>query len=145
MEKIILMILIGLAGGVAVGLQSPLASLMSQRLGVFESIFIVHIGGALAALIPLLFYNGGKLNQWRSVPWYVLAAGVFGLVVIGAISYLIPRIGVAASIITVVAGQLLVGTTLDSFGWLGAAERPLDPTRIIGLAVVMLGVWLTVK
>ena len=52
MEKIILMILIGLAGGVAVGLQSPLASLMSQRLGVFESIFIVHIGGALAALVP---------------------------------------------------------------------------------------------
>ena len=145
MEKIILMILIGLAGGVAVGLQSPLASLMSQRLGVFESIFIVHIGGALAALIPLLLYNGGKLNQWRSVPWYVLGAGIFGLVVIGAISYLIPRIGVAASIITVVAGQLLVGTTLDNFGWLGAAERPLDPTRIIGLAVVMLGVWLTVK
>ena len=145
MESIILIILIGLAGGVAVGLQSPLSSLMSQQLGVFESIFIVHIGGALAALIPLLFYNGGKLNQWRSIPWYVLAAGVFGLVVIGAISYLIPRIGVAASIITVVAGQLLVGTILDNFGWLGAAERPLDPTRLVGLAVVMLGVWLTVK
>jgi len=24
-------------------------------------------------------------------------------------------------------------------------ERPLDPTRIIGLAVVLAGVWLTVK
>lgn len=145
METIILMILIGLAGGMAVGLQSPLASLMSQRLGVFESIFIVHIGGALAALIPLLFYNGGRLGQWRSVPWYALGAGIFGLVVIGAISYLIPRIGVAGSIITVVAGQLLVGTVLDNFGWLGAAEKPLDSTRLVGLAVVMLGVWLTVK
>jgi uncharacterized membrane protein YdcZ (DUF606 family) len=28
---------------------------------------------------------------------------------------------------------------------LGAMSRPLDPTRIIGLAVVLLGVWLTVK
>jgi len=145
MEAIILIILIGLAGGVAVGLQSPLASMISQRLGTFESIFIVHIGGALAALIPLLFIGGGKLGSWRSVPWYTLGAGIFGLVVIGAISYMIPRVGVAASIVTLVAGQLLVGTILDHFGWLGAAQRSLDITRAVGLTVVFIGVWLTVK
>jgi transporter family-2 protein len=145
MESIILIILIGLAGGVAVGLQSPLASMISQRLGTFESIFIVHIGGALAALIPLLFMGGGKLGNWRSVPWYTLGAGIFGLVVIGAISYMIPRVGVAASIITLVAGQLLVGTILDHFGLLGAAQKSLDVTRAVGLGVVLVGVWLTVK
>ena len=145
MQNIILIILIGLAGGVAVGLQSPLASMISGQLGVFEGIFIVHIGGAIAALIPLLFMGGGKLGNWRSVPWYALMAGVFGLVVIGAVSYMIPRVGVAASIITIVAGQLLVGTILDQFGLLGASVRSLDPTRIIGLIVVFVGVWLTVN
>jgi bacterial/archaeal transporter family-2 protein len=34
---------------------------------------------------------------------------------------------------------------LDHFGWLGAAVRPLDGPRALGLAVVMLGVWLTVR
>lgn len=145
MESVILIILIGLAGGVAVGLQSPLASLMSQRLGVFESVFIVHLGGAILAMLPLLFYSGGKLAQWRSVPWYALGAGVFGLVVIGAISYMIPRVGVAASITTIVAGQLLVGMLLDHFGLLGAAERSLDVTRLLGMLVVLFGVWLTVR
>lgn len=145
MDNLLLIILIGLAGGIAVGLQSPLASMISQRIGTFESVFIVHIGGAIFALIPLLFYGGGKLSQWRSVPWYALVAGVFGLVVIGAVSYMIPRIGVAASIITIVAGQLLVGTLLDHFGLLGAAQRSLDLTRVLGLAVVLVGVWLTVK
>ncbi len=58
---------------------------------------------------------------------------------------MIPRVGVAASIITVVAGQLLVGVLLDQFGLLGAALRPLDWTRSLGLAVVLVGVWLTVK
>jgi len=145
MESILLIILIGLAGGVAVGLQSPMASMISQRLGTLESVFIVHVGGALIALLPLLFYGGGKLAQWRSVPWYTLGAGIFGLIVIGAISFMIPRVGVAASIVTIVAGQLLVGTILDQFGWLGAMERPLDVTRVIGLAVVLVGVWLTVK
>ena len=145
MESILLIILIGLAGGVAVGIQSPLASMISQRLGLFESVFIVHLGGALVALIPLLIYGGGKLGQWRSLPWYALGAGIFGLIVIGAISYMIPRVGVAAAITTIVAGQLMVGTILDHFGLLGAAEKSLDVTRAIGLAVVLVGVWLTVK
>jgi len=145
MESILLIILIGLAGGVAVGLQSPMASMITQRLGTFESVFIVHIGGAMIALVPLLIYGGGKLSQWRSVPWYALGAGIFGLVVIAAISYMIPRVGVAASITTVVAGQLLVGVILDHYGLLGASVRPLDVTRLIGLAVVLAGVWLTVK
>jgi bacterial/archaeal transporter family-2 protein len=144
METVLIIILIGLAGGMAVGLQSPMASMLTQRLGIFESVFIVHIGGALIALIPMLIY-GSKLAQWRSVPWYTLGAGVFGLIVIAAVSYMIPRVGVAASITTVVAGQLLVGTFLDHYGWLGASIRPLDLTRMIGLAVVLFGVWLTVK
>src|SRR5678816_2196109 len=106
MESILLIILIGLAGGVAVGLQSPMASMITQRLGLFESVFIVHLGGALIALIPLLFY-GSRLREWRSVPWYVLGAGIFGLIVIASISYMIPRAGVVAAITTIVAGQLL--------------------------------------
>jgi len=145
MESIFLIILVGLAGGIAVGLQSPLASIISQRLGLFESVFIVHIGGAIIALIPLLVFGGGKLTQWRTLPWYALGAGVFGLIVIGSISYMIPRVGIAAAITTIVAGQLLMGTILDHYGLLGATVKSMDVTRAFGLAVVLAGVWLTVK
>ena len=40
MESILLIIGIGLIGGIAVGLQGPMASLITQRLGIFESVFI---------------------------------------------------------------------------------------------------------
>jgi len=145
MESTLLLIVLGLVGGIAVGLQSPLASLISQRLGTLESIFIVHLGGAVIALIPLVILGGGRLGQWQSVPWYALGAGVFGLVVIAVVSYMIPRVGVAASITTIVAGQLLVASVLDHFGWLGTGIRALDASRLLGLGVVLLGVWLTVK
>ena len=101
MQAIIVIILVGLAGGVAVGLQGPLTSLMTQRIGVFESIFIVHLGGAMFALVPLLIIGGGRIGQWRSVPWYALCAGLSGLVVLSAVSYIIPRLGVVVSVITV--------------------------------------------
>ncbi len=146
MDSVFIIILVGLAGGLAVGLQSPLASMLTQRLGFLESIFIVHIGGAIFSLLPLLILSGGgRLGQWRSAPWYALGAGFFGLVVIAAISFTIPRVGVVAAITTVVAGQILMSAVLDNFGWLGASVRPLDAPRLLGLAVVMLGVWLTVR
>jgi len=145
MQSIIIIILIGLMGGIAVGIQAPLSSMISQRLGVLESIFIIHPGGALAALVPLALYGGGRLGSWRSVPWYALCAGAFGLAVIFSMSYMIPRIGVATALIILLAGQLFIGTILDHFGWLGAAQRPLDIPRVVGLAIVLAGVWLSVK
>ena len=144
MESVIFIILIGLAGGLAVGIQGPLASMLTQKLGVLESVFIVHLGGALIALIPM-FVLGSRLGEWRSVPWYAFGTGVFGLVVIGAISYMIPRVGAAAAVTTLVAGQLLVSAALDHFGLLGATERALDAPRLFGLGVVFVGVWLTVR
>ncbi len=145
MDSTLFIILIGLIGGIAVGLQAPMASMITQRLGIFESVFIVHVGGALVALLPLLLYSGGNVARWKELPWYTLLAGGFGLIVIGALSYMIPRVGVGAAVITIVAGQMLVSTVLDHFGWLGGMGRPMDPTRAIGLAVVLVGVWLTVK
>jgi transporter family-2 protein len=144
MQPIFLILLVGLAGGMAIGVQSPMSSMISQRLGMLESIFIVHAGGALVVLIPILVF-GSRLREWRSVPWYTLGAGAFGLIVIASMSYMIPRIGIAGALITLLAGQLIVGSLLDHFGWLGVTQRLLDLPRIIGLIVVMAGVWLTVK
>lgn len=144
MNPLFFIILIGLIGGMAIGVQGPLSSMITQKLGSLESVFIIHIGGAIAALIPMLFV-GSKLSEWKSVPWYALVAGSFGLIVISAMGYMIPRIGAAGALITLLAGQLLVASLLDHFGLLGMTSRTIDLQRIIGFGVVMLGVWLTVK
>jgi len=144
MQPIFFIILIGLAGGMAIGIQGPLSSVITQRLGSLESVFIIHAGGALAALMPMMFV-GSRLGEWRSVPWYALGAGALGLIVITAMGYMIPRIGAAGALITLMAGQILVASILDHFGWLGVAQRSMDIQRIIGFAVVMFGVWLTAK
>jgi transporter family-2 protein len=52
---------------------------------------------------------------------------------------------VAASVSLVVAAQLTVGATLDHYGWLGAAERPLDPARLAGMTLLLAGGWLVLR
>jgi transporter family-2 protein len=145
MENLALVLIVGLAGGAAVGLQAPLTSLMSQRIGTIESVFIVHLGGAILAGIALLAVRGGNLGAWRSVPWYALAAGSLGLVVLSAVSYTIPRIGAATTVTLVVVAQLVTAALLDHFGLLGTSVRLLDPARLVGIAVLFAGTWLIMR
>jgi transporter family-2 protein len=145
MNALVLSVLVGLLGGLAVGLQNPLASTMGQRIGLLEGAFVIHVGGAVLAGLPLLVFGGGGLDRWREVPWYSLWAGGLGVILICAITFIIPRIGVAASVSLVVAAQLTVGATLDHYGWLGAAARPLDPARLAGMALLLAGGWLVLR
>jgi len=142
MHSLFLAVIVGLLGGVAVGLQGPLTSLMSQHVGTMGSVFIIHLGGALMAGALLLALGGGGLSAWRSVPWYALGAGVLGLVVLSGVSYTIPRIGVATTVTLIIVAQLILSTLLDHFGLLGTSVRTIDSSRILGIAVLFLGTWL---
>jgi transporter family-2 protein len=145
MHSLFLAVIVGLLGGVAVGLQGPLTSLMSQHVGTMGSVFIIHLGGALVACALLLVLGGGGLSAWRSVPWYALGAGVLGIVVLSAVSYTIPRIGAATTVTLIVVAQLILSTLLDHFGLLGTSVRTIDVSRILGIAVLFLGTWLMVR
>jgi len=56
-EKI-LVYLVGLLGGVAVGIQSPIAGKMGQRVGGTAGSFIVHLGGLIFSGLLLIFRGG---------------------------------------------------------------------------------------
>ncbi len=145
MSNLIVIVIVGLAGGMAVGLQAPLATMINQRLGVLESVFVVHLGGLIAVSIPLLILGGGKLGLWQTVPWYALLAGLLGVIIIGATVFMVPKIGVAAAITLIITGQLFIAATIDHFGVLEVELRAMSWDRMFGLGLVLMGVWLTLR
>ena len=145
MNSAVLAILFALLAGAAVQLQAPMASLMGQKLGMFSSVFIVHIGGALLSLIPLTLAGGENIREWRTLPWYILLAGAFGLIVVSAMTYTIPRIGASATVTLMVVAQLVLASIVDHFGLLGTSTRPITFPQLIGFGVLVLGAWLVTK
>jgi transporter family-2 protein len=139
------LLIVAAIGGIVVALQAQFIGLMDQHLGTLESVFITYVGGGLLILFVMLVSGGGNLLDWRSVPWYALSAGATGLVIIGALSYTVPRLGLVPAFTIFVASQFMTGAVLDHFGWLGATARPLDLFRLAGIAVMLLGVWLTIR
>lgn len=74
------------------------------------------------------------------VPWWGWSGGLFGAIFIALAILLVPKLGAAAFIALLVAGQMLASVTIDHFGWIGLAPRALDGPRLIGVALLVGGV-----
>ena len=145
MLPLAVIILLGLLGGVAVGLQSPIAGAMGQRVGGAASSFIVHVSGAIISGVLLLLLGGEKIGDWRGLSWYMLGAGAFGVVLYLTLSQTFPRLGATAALILIILGQLLTGVAIDHFGLFGGVVRPLDFGRAIGLLLVVAGAYVVLR
>jgi transporter family-2 protein len=132
-------------GGVATALQAHFMGLIDRRMGTLESVFITYFSGGVLIGLLMLIQRGGNLTANAGVPWYAYASGALGLVIVGTLAYSIPRLGLVAGITIFVFAQIAMGALIDHFGWMGSAVRPLTPSRLIGMAVVLVGIWLTIR
>jgi len=145
MSEVVPAIFVAIVGGMAIGLQTLFSGVLGHRVGIMESVFIVHIGGLALAGLILLLMRGGNLIAWRNVPWYVLSAGFIGVAIVASVSYAVPRLGLANTLTLAIISQLTLGAILDHFGWLGAVQHPLDPPRVIGMLIMFAGTWLLLR
>lgn len=137
--------LIAILGGIAIVLQSQFMGLLDKQLGTLESVFITYgVGGLLIGLVMLLV-RGGNLRAWQTVPWYTYTSGILGLLIVGVISYVVPRLGLATAFTLMVATQFALGILVDMSGFLGAEVYPLSPQKMAGLGLLFAGIVLIVR
>jgi len=139
------LIILAVIGGIAVALQGQFMGLMDKNIGTLESVFITYASGGIIAALAMIASRGGNLKAFQTVPWYALSSGLVGLVIIGAIGYTVPRLGLSKAFTIIVTSQFLVAAILDHYGLLGAVVRPMDLSRLAGMALLVTGVWLIVK
>jgi len=137
--------MVAIIGGISVALQAQVMGLLDKGIGTLEGVFITYAGGGLLISAILIIIRGGNLGAWQSVPWYAYSSGALGLVIVGAIGYSAPRLGLVATFTIIVSAQFVVAALIDHFGILGAATRPLDLSRMLGIALLLAGIWLTMR
>lgn len=136
---------IGLAGGVLVGLQSPISGTMAARLGGASSSLIIHLVGLILSVVLVVARGGENLGAWRTMPPYMLLSGVVGVFLIITLGYTVPRLGAGGAITLIIVGQLMAGVLIDQFGLFGAPVRPLDVSRAIAVVLLLIGGYLMVR
>ena len=143
--NILYLCLIASIGGIAVACQGQLMGIMDKNIGTVESVFITYGGGGLIIGIVMLFLRGGNLSLFQNVPPYTLLAGPLGLILIAAIGFSVPRLGLVTAFTIMVAAQFIFAAVIDHFGLLGADIRNFNFSRLSGIGIMILGIWLTIR
>ena len=112
-------------------------ALKSAYLGAF---FVFVTGVAAMGLVLAVSRTGlpapASLAAVPPVAWF---GGVIATVYILAVVILVPRLGVGATAVLIIAGQVAGALVLDHFGAFGAPEIKLSATRIAGGVAVVVG------
>lgn len=141
-------VLIALATGVTIGIQATFSSRGGQIIGATRTGVLTNLGSGIFALIFIAITLIWRTVEWRHLPGATVAmllcsGGLGVLIVIGA-AFAMGTVGVTAGISSLILGQLLVSTLVDSLGWGGQAPIALTWQRIAGLLAMALAVFLLV-
>jgi transporter family-2 protein len=143
--NVIYLVIIAAIGGIAVALQGQLMGSIDKQAGTLESVFVTYGGGGFLIGIIMILLRGGNLSGLSQVPWYTLLSGPMGLILIAAIGYSVPRLGLVPAFTILVAAQFATAALIDQFGLFGADIRPITLSRVTGMLVMFLGIWLVMR
>lgn len=134
-----------LLAGAATALQAGVNGALGKKVGTIEAAFVSFSVGTLFLLILLLLTRKGNIQSVFEVPKWQLTGGLLGAIYILIMVIAVPRIGIAAALITLIVGQLTTSTLIDHFGLIGDRNIPLDLRRVCGLVLMGISVYLVYK
>ena len=141
----LLLILLVVAGGmglfVEAGLLGPLGSDVG---GLWATFSIFGVGAALTFLL-MLFFSPRNSPSYFTQPAWTLLGGILGPVYVVILTVAVPSIGIAMTMIGILAGQVSKSLVIDHFGLFGTAHRKIDSKRIIALIFIIAALFLMTK
>ena len=139
-----LALIAGLAGSVQVAVMGR----FGERIGSLEALAANLLFSTLIATTVLLVFRqslAGFGDAVRSPWWYWVGGGGMGVVVVLSITVVTPKIGAAATIGLLIAGQLAMGVLIDRYGWFGVEQVPLSWPRLLGVLLLAVGALLALR
>jgi bacterial/archaeal transporter family-2 protein len=127
----------GLAGAV----QAAVMGELGERVGIVPAVAFSVILGLLVGVAALLVWErsfAGVRAALHEPPWLWIG-GLMSIYIVLAITVGPPRIGVAATVGIVIAGNLVMAAVIDRYGLFGQDVIPIDRWRLLGLLLLAAG------
>ena len=138
---------LAVAAGLAGSVQIAVMSRLGERIGVLQALGFSTLLTAVLAFVMLILARRSTSGYTQALhqPWWVLSGGVLSLLIVFTITYAGPRIGVAATVGILIAGQLVMGAAIDRFGLFGSQRIGLHWPRLVGIALLAVGAALSLR
>lgn len=114
---------------------------LGEAIGPMEATWVIHVVGMIAALAVCLYQRQFQwLPRLKTVPWFLLLGGVYGVIMVWLGNIFIPQLGMAISSSIFITVNLISSCVIDHWGWLGMPQTSISWRRIGGVVVAVVGV-----
>jgi bacterial/archaeal transporter family-2 protein len=133
----------GLGGAV----QAAVMGELGERVGIVPAVALSVVVSLLCGLAALLIWERSLTGVRAAIhePAWLWLGGLMSVFIVFAITVGPPRIGVAATIGIVIAGNLVSAAVIDRYGLFGQDVIPLDRWRLLGLLLLAAGAALSLS
>jgi len=141
----LLYILIAIFAGSCAPTQAGINSRLSVAVGstILAALISFAVGTlALAAYSTILRIPWPQAKALQGLPWWLWTGGCLGAFFVAVTIFLVPKLGAATLMATVIAGQMSASIFLDHYGLLGYPVHPASAWRLLGVALIVGGVTL---
>ena len=140
---ILLLLFMAFVIGLVVPLQSAVNNSLRHTLGsgtLLAALVSFAVGTLTLGVVGLVTGQPfATLEGLPRVAWWQWLGGVMGAFFVFGTTLLAPRIGLAAMVSLIVAGQVLSSLAFDRFGILGLPVRDISWIRLAGAALILGG------
>ncbi|MEO0527939.1 MAG: DMT family transporter [Bacteroidota bacterium] len=144
----ILYLVLVLAAGLGVPLQTASNAALGKQLGSpwHSTLAVFVIGAVLVAILFMAYrYSLPSTQVMVAAPWWSWMGAPLGVAYIFILIIAAPKLGMSTAVGIVIVGQLLGSVLIDHFGWLGFPIHEINWKRILGMLLLLTGVWLIKK
>ena len=140
--------LLSIAAGVAVAFQTGVNSQlrMDTNNPVLAALISFAIGTAALCVMYFAFFKQSQIfPDAYQFSWWKFTGGLLGVLYVTAVVIAAPRIGAGNSLAFIVAGQFIAAIIIDHYGWMDLPINPITTYRLLGIALLLAGVYLIQK
>lgn len=132
----LILIFLVIAGGMGLSVEAGLLGPLGGEVGDLWATFSIFGVGAALTFLLMLFFSPRNSPSFFAQPGWQLLGGVLGPVYVVILTIATPAIGVAMTMIGILAGQIVKSLIIDHYGLLGTTARKIDKKRIIALVFI---------
>ena len=140
--------ILGITAGFGLAVQVGMNAQLRKVLQSANSAAVISFLVGTTALLALLVVTRTALptrDSIAAVPAWAWFGGLFGAFYVAISTIVASELGAASLLALALMGQLAMALVVDHFGWLGLPVNPITLTRLAGVGLLGVGVWLVTR
>ena len=138
----IVFILIVVFTGSLIALQGVVNAYLGQQIGNPLQAGLISFGLGFFVLLVLVLLQRApfSVTQLANTPKIALIGGLLGCVYVVSVIYIVPKVGIASTVIAALCGQIILSVIMDHFGFLNLQVSRISVSKVLGVGFVLVGV-----